>query len=77
MKKELRVWIELPFPSDNETAAENVKAINKMMRKLGAEEDVFDWMEDKKSYIRYLPEGAGFVYLKDNGDWFNLKRIAY
>jgi hypothetical protein len=71
-----RVWIELEKPQSAAEAAEIVKAANTMLAKLGASQPVFEYMEDKRTYIRMLPDNAGFFYLNDNGDWFNLDALS-
>ncbi len=71
-----RVWIELDKPENDEHAEQIVQAANAMMAKLGAKEPIFDWFPEKRVYVRHLPDYAGFVYLTDNGEWFNLDRLA-
>jgi hypothetical protein len=71
-----RVWIELDQPESEEHAQRLVAAANAMMFKLGAEEPVFEWLSDKREFIRLLPGSAGFIYLVDRGEWFNLERLA-
>jgi hypothetical protein len=74
-----RVWIELERPASgegDEVAEQRAELANKLMRKLGIEHDVFAWMAEKKTYIHQYSENAGFVYLNDSGEWFNLDYLA-
>lgn len=74
------VWIELEMPSSEESdvvGEYRAELANIMMKKLGFDYEVFGFIGgEKRSYIRLLPEGAGFMYLRDNGDWFDLARLT-
>lgn len=75
-----RVWIELERPTfeeGDEVGTQRAELANKLMRKLGADFDVFFWWASERKYSRIVePEGGAFVWLTDNGDWFNLDRLA-
>ena len=75
-----RVWIELERPDFAEVDAvgqKRAELANKMMRKLGADYDMFFWWPDKKKYSRVVcKESGGFVWLTDGGDWFDLEKLA-
>jgi hypothetical protein len=78
-----KVWIELerPTPEEgDEVGEQRAKLANKMLRKLGVPHDVFSWWPndpDKRRYIRTVcPESGAFTWLSDNGDWFDLEKLA-
>ena len=78
-----KVWIELVRPTleeGDEVGKQRAELANKMMRKLGVKHDVFAWWpndEFKRKYIHIVcPESGAFVWLNDNGEWFNLDKLA-
>lgn len=74
-----RVWIELERPSHEQASTvgeQRAKLANAMMKKLGCSYEPFEWMESEWTYIHSLPDNAGFIYLKDSGEWFNLDKLS-
>ena len=75
-----RVWIELERPShehSQEVGKQRADLANKLLRKLGVNFDVFYWWPDERKYSRVIePSSGAFVWLTDNGDWFNLEALA-
>ena len=75
-----RVWIELERPTreeGDEVGTQHAELANKMLRKLGADYDMFYWWPDKMRYSRIIePSSGAFVWLTDHGDWFNLDKLA-
>ena len=75
-----RVWIELEKPTAEEgddVGNQRAALANKLLKKLGVNHDVFQWWgKDERQYIRIVdPDSGAFVWLSDNGDWFNLNLL--
>lgn len=74
-----KVWIELERPTPDESdevAHTRAELGTKVLQKLGLEHGKFAWFPDKRKYVFVYNESGGFVYLNDNGDWFNLDWAA-
>ena len=72
-EKHYRVWIELDKPVDDEHAAELCAMANKMMARLIEPSEPtgkFAWSSHTQMYM--YGENT-YTYLKDRGEWFNLK----
>ena len=75
-----RVWIELERPTSeqgDEVGQQRADLANKMMRKLGATHDLFYWWAKERKYSHTVSAETGaFVWLTDNGEWFDLEVLT-
>ena len=74
-----RVWIELERPTleeGDDLGHERAQLINQLMAGLGNDATEFRWFPEKRRYILEYKNGAGFYYLEDSGEWFNLDKLA-
>jgi len=74
-----KVWIELESKGlfTDEQRHEITVRGNVMLRKLGYNQSVvFWWNERKKCYCLTMNETEEFLELPDNGHWFDLNFIA-
>lgn len=74
-----RIWIELERPTleeGDEAGHERAGLANQLLSKLGCDSPLFRWFPEKRRYILEYRNGAGFYYLEDSGEWFNLDKLA-
>jgi hypothetical protein len=73
-----KIWIELEKPTSLEHAEEQCKLANKMLKRLGLETTEF-WVglgPGRPVYNITLNDSGEFMECSDNGQWFNLNRLA-
>lgn len=74
-----RVWIELERDSDPEVCHARAAAVSKMLAKLGLNtgDYVAVWFDAEKSRYAFTVSSDGsFSWAEDNGQWFNLDKLA-
>ena len=71
-----RVWIEIEYSDDVETCKKRAALYTNMLNRLREPELPLSkvwYCERKNSYCFASDETGTFLYLEDNGHWFNLE----
>ena len=75
-----RVWIELQPPRTLEHGEEQCRLANKMLKRLGLDvAQTFFWVglgPGRPTYNFTLNDSGEFMECPDNGQWFNLTKLA-
>jgi hypothetical protein len=73
-----RVWIELQPPKTLEYGQEQCRLANKMLKRLGLDKEEF-WVgvgPGRPTYNITLNDSGQYMECPDNGQWFNLTKLA-